>query len=65
MPSQASVLEAVLQRDRLLLVAALVAVVALAWGWILAGAGMETSAVAMTAMSNPSARIISGGPADE
>jgi len=44
-------LEAVLRRDRLLVVGALVAVVAMAWGWLLAGAGMEMSALEMTAMA--------------
>lgn len=44
-------LEALLRRDRLALVACLVAVLALAWGWLLAGAGMEMSAVEMTAMA--------------
>ena len=44
-------LEAVLRRDRLVLVAGLVAVLAMAWGWLLAGAGMEMSAVEMTAMA--------------
>jgi predicted metal-binding membrane protein len=44
-------LEAVLQRDRVVLVAGLVAVLAMAWGWLLTGAGMEMSAVDMTAMA--------------
>jgi predicted metal-binding membrane protein len=44
-------LEALLQRDRLILVAGLVAVLALAWGWLLSGAGMEMSALDMTAMA--------------
>ena len=44
-------LEALLQRDRVILVAGLVAVLAMAWGWLLTGAGMETSAVDMTAMA--------------
>ena len=44
-------LEAVLRRDRLVLVAGLVAVLAMAWGWLLAGYGMEMSAVEMTAMA--------------
>ena len=44
-------LEAVLRRDRLVLVAGLVAVLAMAWGWLIAGAGMEMSAVEMTAMA--------------
>jgi predicted metal-binding membrane protein len=44
-------LEAVLRRERLVLIAGLVAVLAMAWGWLLAGAGMEMSAVDMTAMA--------------
>ncbi|MPZ44379.1 MAG: DUF2182 domain-containing protein [Betaproteobacteria bacterium] len=51
MGAQARLLEAVLQRDRLVLVAGLVSIVALAWGWLLAGAGMEMSPVAMTGMA--------------
>jgi predicted metal-binding membrane protein len=39
------------RRDRWLIAAALLAVVALAWGWLLAGAGMDMSAVDMTAMA--------------
>lgn len=38
-------------RDRLVLVAGLVLVVAMAWAWLLAGAGMPMSAVDMTAMA--------------
>jgi predicted metal-binding membrane protein len=44
-------LEAVLQRDRLVELAGLVAVLAMAWGWLLAGAGMEMGPVEMTAMA--------------
>jgi len=44
-------LETVLRRDRAVLVAGLVVIIALAWGWLLAGAGMETSTVEMTAMA--------------
>jgi predicted metal-binding membrane protein len=44
-------LEAVLRRERLVLIAGLVAVLAMAWGWLLAGAGMQMSAVDMTAMA--------------
>jgi predicted metal-binding membrane protein len=46
-----SLLEAVLRRDRLVLVAGLVVVLAMAWGWLLAGAGMEMSAIEMTRMA--------------
>jgi predicted metal-binding membrane protein len=41
-------LEEVLRRDRVVLVAALVAVVAIAWIWVVLGAGTGMSAVAMT-----------------
>lgn len=46
-----SLLLTVLRRDRLALGASLVAVVALAWGWLLLGAGMDMTAVEMTRMS--------------
>ncbi|HEV8678853.1 MAG TPA: DUF2182 domain-containing protein [Stellaceae bacterium] len=45
--SDTTALEAVLRRDRLVVIAALVAVVAIAWIWILSGAGTGMSAVAM------------------
>ena len=45
-----SVLEAVLRRDRTVVVAALVMVIGLSWLWIALGAGMEMSAVEMTRM---------------
>ena len=48
---EAGPLEAVLRRDRMVLVAGLVAVLVMAWGWLVAGAGMEMSAVEMTAMA--------------
>ena len=51
MGAETRLLEAVLRRDRVVLVAGLVAVLAGAWGWLLAGAGMEMSAVEMTAMA--------------
>jgi predicted metal-binding membrane protein len=44
-------LEAVVRRDRLVVVTALIAVIALAWAYLLAGAGMGTSAFEMTRMS--------------
>ena len=44
-------LEAALRRDRLLLAVGLGAVIALAWGWLLLGAGMEMTAVQMTGMA--------------
>jgi predicted metal-binding membrane protein len=43
--------EGLLRRDRLVLVAALVVVLALAWGWLVLGAGMDMSALDMTAMA--------------
>lgn len=44
-------LEAVLRRDRWVLVGALAVILALAWAWLLAGAGMDMSAVEMTRMA--------------
>jgi predicted metal-binding membrane protein len=46
-----TVLETVLRRDRFVVVAALVAVIVVAWIWILLGAGTGMSAVAMTQMA--------------
>ena len=43
-----STLTAVLKRDRLLVIAALVTVIVLAWAYILAGGGMGMSAFEMT-----------------
>ncbi|MEO7337933.1 MAG: DUF2182 domain-containing protein [Caldimonas sp.] len=40
-----------LQRDRLVLLAALLSVLAMAWGWLLSGAGMDMSLVEMTSMA--------------
>ena len=51
MSAQARLLEALLRRDRVVLLAGLVTVLALAWGWLLSGAGMETSAIEMTRMA--------------
>jgi predicted metal-binding membrane protein len=48
MSTQASVLEAVLRRDRIVVVAALVMVIVAAWGYILLGAGMGMTAFEMT-----------------
>ncbi len=45
-------LEALLRRDRLVLATALVFVLAMAWGWLLAGAGMDMGALEMTAMAD-------------
>jgi predicted metal-binding membrane protein len=44
-------MEAVLKRDRLILVLGLLTVVGMAWGWLLLGAGMEMSPAEMTAMA--------------
>ena len=52
MPADAT-LEALLRRDRLVVFAALSAVVALSWAYLLAGAGMSMSAFGMTRMSPP------------
>jgi predicted metal-binding membrane protein len=46
-----TVLEAVLRRDRWVVIAALVIVIAAAWIWIVFGAGTSTTAVAMTEMA--------------
>ena len=46
-------LEALLKRDRLVVVAGLVAVIALAWAYILLGAGMDMTAFETTRMSAP------------
>src|SRR5215470_11931869 len=46
-----TVLEAVLRRDRFVVIAALGTVILAAWGWIALGAGTGTSAVAMTQMA--------------
>jgi len=51
MSVQEVALEAVLRRDRLVFVAGMAVVVAMAWGWLLLGAGMEMSAAAMTRMA--------------
>src|SRR5208282_3458872 len=46
-----TVLERVLRRDRLIVVAGLVAVVAVAWIWVVLGEGTGMSAVGMTRRS--------------
>jgi predicted metal-binding membrane protein len=46
--SDTTVLEAVLRRDRVVVIAGLVAVVAISWIWILLGAGMGMNAGAMS-----------------
>jgi predicted metal-binding membrane protein len=49
----ASPLESVLRRDRLVVIAALSAVIVACWAYILAGVGMSMSAFEMTAMTSP------------
>ena len=44
-------LEAVVRRDRLIVVTALTAVIALSWAYLVAGASMGMSALEMTRMS--------------
>ena len=51
MASSTALLEAMIRRDRLVLVAGLLVVSALAWGWLLLGAGTDMSAIAMTRMA--------------
>ena len=53
-----TVLEAVLRRDRQVVVAALIAVIAMAWLWILLGAGTGMSAMDM--ILGPSADGMAG-----
>jgi predicted metal-binding membrane protein len=51
MVSSTALLEAMIRRDRLVLVAGLLLVSALAWGWLVLGAGMDMSAIEMTRMA--------------
>lgn len=51
MASSTALLEAVIRRDRLVLVAGMLIVSVLAWGWLVLGAGMDMSAIAMTRMA--------------
>ena len=44
-------LEAVLRRDRQIVLVALFVVIALAWGWVLLGSGMGMTAIQMTGMA--------------
>jgi predicted metal-binding membrane protein len=48
---EATLLERVLRRDRLILLAALVAVTAIAWIWVIVGAGTGMSTIGMTRRS--------------
>jgi predicted metal-binding membrane protein len=49
--TSSTTLEALLKRDRLIVIGGLVSVIVLAWAYILLGAGMGMSALEMTAMS--------------
>jgi predicted metal-binding membrane protein len=51
MASSTALLEAIIRRDRLVLVAGMVVVSALAWGWLVLGAGTDMSAIEMTRMA--------------
>jgi hypothetical protein len=51
MASTTALLEAVIRRDRLVLVAGILLVSALAWGWLVLGAGTDMSAIEMTRMA--------------
>jgi predicted metal-binding membrane protein len=55
-------LEAILRRDRLVVVVALISVIALSWAYLLAGAGMGMSAFEMTSMSQ---HEMTGGVSEE
>ena len=60
--AESSVLTAVLRRDRLVVVTALVTVIVAAWIYVLAGAGMGMSAFEMTAMARtPAGMAPTGG----
>ena len=50
---ETSVLEAILRRDRLIVIAGLVTVIVLSWGYILMGAGMSMTAFEMSTLSLP------------
>jgi predicted metal-binding membrane protein len=51
MASSTALLEALIRRDRLVLVAGMLVVSALAWVWLVLGAGMDMSAIEMTRMA--------------
>ena len=51
MASSTALLEAMIRRDRLVLVAGMLVVSALAWGWLVLGAGTDMSAIEMTRMA--------------
>ena len=51
MASSTALLEAMIRRDRLVLLAGMLVVLSLAWGWLVLGAGMDMSAIEMTRMA--------------
>jgi len=51
MASSTALPEAIIRRDRLVLVTGIVVVSALAWGWLVLGAGMDMSAIEITQMA--------------
>jgi predicted metal-binding membrane protein len=59
--AESSALTAVLKRDRLVVIAALVTVIVAAWAYILVGAGMGMSAFEMTAMTRAPAGMAQTG----
>lgn len=59
-----SVLEAVLARDRTVVLAGLVIVVVLAWSYLLLGAGMGMTAFEITSMSVPGTSSTMERPGD-
>jgi predicted metal-binding membrane protein len=60
--ASSSVLESILKRDRLIVIAGLCAVAGLAWAYTLAGVGMGMNAFEMTAMGDPGAGSASAVP---
>ena len=61
MMSVDATLKAALRRDRLVVVATLLAVIALAWGYLLAGSGMSMTTVDMTRLSQRATPSAIGG----
>jgi predicted metal-binding membrane protein len=57
-----SILESLLKRDRMLVIAALAAVCILAWAYMLAGVGMSMNAFEMTAMDDVAAALATPSP---
>jgi predicted metal-binding membrane protein len=62
MMADSSTLVAVLRRDRIVVIVALVTVIVLAWGYILGGSGVGISAFEMKAMTTPPAVTSSTDP---